>query len=155
VAWRGRLLTPPAPCSCENEKVASRSVFNLILTSRPCCWLMCGQGTLGAHCRGDCVHLLPPTQHTRRHSCANGHALLASKIQVTACRIFGACSHLLQFSAQGHNNTMLLHAWPLLGSSCGTPKSCATQGGSSGAWVTRPLMGQADHGDEHFAVSIF
>jgi hypothetical protein len=155
VAWRGRLLDAPAPCSCEKENVVSRSVFNFLFTSRLCDWLTCGRGRLGVYCHGDCVHLLPPIQHTRRHSCAIGHSLLASKVQVAACRIFGACSHLLQFSASGHNNTMLLHTWPLFGGSCGTLKSCATQGGQRRSLGDTPSMGQADPGDEHFAISIF
>jgi hypothetical protein len=38
---RGRLLNPPAPCGCENEKVASSlSIFSLLFTSRPCHWLI-------------------------------------------------------------------------------------------------------------------
>jgi hypothetical protein len=86
----------------------------------------------GSLSRRLCASVAPHTAHPnppRRHSCAIGHSLLASKVQVAACRIFGACSHLLHVSALGHNNTMLLHAWPWFGGSCCTLKSCATQGG--------------------------
>jgi hypothetical protein len=77
------------------------------------------------------------------------------KVQVTACRIFGTCRHLLLFSAQGHNNTKLLHAWPLFGGSYGSLKPCATQGGSGQSLADTPSMGQADHVDEHSVISIF